>query len=176
MCNSLAAFNRMEAGDLTALLNRCCGSRRWVRRMAAARPFADWSAITAAADRIWTELAPADWQEAFAHHPMIGDVEGLRARFAPTATWAQSEQGQVRLATEETLQGLAAGNRAYRERFGYIFIVCATGKSAAEMLSLLQARLRNDPERELIIAAEQQRQITRIRLDKAREDLQAGAA
>ncbi len=175
MSQSWIVFNRMGAEDCTDLLWRCCGSRQWVDRMIAARPFADWSTLMAAADRIWAELAPADWREAFGHHPMIGDLDSLRARFARTEAWTRSEQGQVREATEEVLQGLAIGNQAYLEKFGYIFIVCATGKSAAEMLSLLQTRLLNDPERELPIAAEQQRQIIRIRLDKARAALQAAA-
>lgn len=173
MSKSLVAFNGMAEKACTDLLRRCCGSSRWVCRMAAARPFADWAAIGAVADRIWAELDPADWQEAFAHHPMIGDLAAVRARFARTGAWAQSEQGQVQDAEEAILRDLAVGNRTYREKFGYIFIVCATGKSAAEMLSLLQTRLSNDPVRELAVAAEQQRQITRIRLDKVRADLQA---
>ncbi len=176
MPKSLVALNDMEEQELAVLLTRCCGSRQWVCRMAVARPFGAWTEVLAAADCIWAELAPADWREAFAHHPQIGDRESLRARFAGTAVWARDEQSQVQAAGEAVLQDLAAGNRAYREKFGYIFIVCATGKSAAEMLSLLQSRLPNDPERELFIAAEQQRQITRIRLEKVRADLQARTA
>ncbi len=175
MPKSLAAFNLMEKKDLAELLTRCCGSREWVLHMASARPFASWPEISATADRIWAELNPADWLEAFTHHPMIGDLESLRAKFASTGAWAQSEQGQVQEAEEEVLQGLASGNRAYLEKFGYIFILCATGKSAAEMLALLQARLPNGPTQELPIAAEQQRQITQIRMQKLQADLQGPA-
>lgn len=175
MPGSVDALNSMPAADLEDLLSRCCGARRWAQGMAAARPFANWDDLTAAADRIWAQLDAGDWKEAFAHHPMIGDLESLRAKFAGTAEWAQGEQGQVREAEEKVLRGLAEGNQAYLARFGYIFIVCATGKSASEMLTLLQARLPNDPDRELVIAAEQQRQITRIRLEKAREELEAGS-
>ncbi len=172
MPKSLVILNLMKAKDLSELLTRCCGSSQWVLRMEAARPFASWSEIATTADRIWAGLGPADWLEAFSHHPMIGDLESLRAKFASTSAWAQSEQGQVQEAEEKVLQGLASGNRTYLKKFGYIFIVCATGKSATEMLGLLQARLPNDSAQELPIAAEQQRQITQIRLQKLQADLQ----
>lgn len=171
MDSALIAFNEMGEKEFTDLLTRCCGSSQWVHSMAAVRPFADWDEVSAAADRIWARLAPADWLQAFSHHPMIGDVEGLRAKYANTKVWAQGEQVQIQEATETVLQGLAKGNQAYLTKFGYIFIVCATGKSAGEMLALLQSRLPNDPEQELPIAAEQQRQITQLRLAKTRAEL-----
>jgi 2-oxo-4-hydroxy-4-carboxy-5-ureidoimidazoline decarboxylase len=111
-----------------------------------------------AADRAWWELSPQDWRDAFAAHPRIGE-SSADAR-------ARQEQSGVQGAEAETLARLAAGNRAYEARFGYIYIVCASGKTAAEMLAILESRLGNDPEAELRIAAEQQSQITRLRLEK----------
>ena len=134
-------------------------------------PFADWAAVKAAADETWWELDREDWLEAFSHHPRIGDIDTLRARFASTGAWASGEQSGVDSASDEVLGGLAEGNRRYEQQFGYIFIVCATGKSAAAMLGLLQERLGNSPDQELPIAAEQQRQIMQLRLDKLRDEL-----
>ena len=137
--------------------------------MCAARPFRGRAEIVAEAERVWRALEPGDWREAFAHHPPIGDAEALRTRFAATATWAADEQRGAAAASEETLALLAAGNRSYEERFGYVFIVCATGKSAGEMLALLEARLHNHPDAEIRIAAEEQMKITGLRLEKLLE-------
>src|SRR5262245_37656217 len=134
--------------------------------MLARRPFRDREALFDAGEATWLALEPGDWRAAFAHHPKIGDIASLRSRFASTAAWADGEQAGARAASEATLTRLAAGNRAYEERFGYIFIVCATGKSAAEMASLLERRLGNDPKTELRIAANEQAKITRLRLEK----------
>ena len=111
-------------------------------------------------------MLPADWLEAFAAHPRIGDLDALRKKFASTANWCAGEQAGVAAADEAVLTALADGNRAYEARFGYIFIVCATGKSAAEMLAILTARLANDPEVELKVATAEQAKITRLRLEK----------
>src|SRR6185503_1116256 len=132
-------LNRLSTAAAHEALERCCGAARWIEAMLAARPFADRAALIAAAERAFAPLVRADWLEAFAHHPKIGDVSALRARFASTAAWAASEQGGAATAAGATLESLAEGNRAYEERFGYIFIVCATGKSAEEMLGLLRA-------------------------------------
>ena len=171
MEHSIDALNNLDPEARHRLLERCCGARRWLSGMLAQHPYRDWSHVQQAADDIWWSLAAADWQEAFAHHPRIGDLDSLRAKFAPTRAWAAGEQAQVQEATESVLQGLAQGNAEYEAKFGYIFIVCATGKSAAEMLSLLQERLPHSPQAELRIAAEQQRQIMQLRLDKARQEL-----
>ena len=146
------------------LLQACCGSTRWVERMLALRPFGTTDRMLAAARREWFALTPADWAEAFSHHPEIGDRESLRARFPATHQLSDREQAGIGGASDETLQALAQGNEAYERRFGYIFIVCATGKSAGEMLDLLTARLQNDPETEIRVAAEQQAEITDLRL------------
>jgi 2-oxo-4-hydroxy-4-carboxy-5-ureidoimidazoline decarboxylase len=147
-------------------LTRCCGSSRWVEEMLARRPFRDDGAVLAAADEIAATLTREDWLEAVSHHPRIGDVESLRKKFASTVTWASSEQAGARQAAPEVLQRLADRNVAYEKRFGHIFIVCATGKSATQMLELLDKRLPGDPRTELGIAAREQMAITKLRLEK----------
>jgi 2-oxo-4-hydroxy-4-carboxy-5-ureidoimidazoline decarboxylase len=158
--DALAPTARAEA------LATCCGTAAWVATLNQQFPFASASALYEAAERTWHNLAEADWREAFAHHPKIGDVNALKEKFASTATWAAGEQGAVNQASPETLEALAAGNAAYERKFGYIFIVCATGKSAAEMLALLQARLPHDPSQEIHVAMREQAKITRLRLQK----------
>jgi 2-oxo-4-hydroxy-4-carboxy-5-ureidoimidazoline decarboxylase len=156
-----------KPADLTAeQLARCCGSKRWVERMLASQPFADAAALLQAADDVWSSLEPAAWLEAFSHHPKIGGKDALREKFAATRTWAQGEQAGVKQADEAVLEALARGNAEYEARFHHIFIVCATGKTAAEMLALLRARLPNTLEEELRIAAAEQAKITRLRLEK----------
>lgn len=160
-------LNALSDDDARMALTRCCGSSRWVAGMLARRPYSSGAALYAAAQDVWDSLERADYLEAFAHHPQIGgDLAQLRARFAATSGWASQEQAGVASAAEDTLEALRAGNLAYAERFGHIFIVCATGKTAAQMLALLQARLGNEPEQELKMAAGEQAKITRIRLEK----------
>jgi 2-oxo-4-hydroxy-4-carboxy-5-ureidoimidazoline decarboxylase len=163
---NVAVFNAMPPDDARAALLRCCGSRRWAEGMLARRPFASPTELFAAGYEVWSGLGREDALEAFAAHPRIGDGEGLRKKFAATADWASHEQSGVAAADDEILRQLADGNRQYEERFGYIFIVCATGKTAREMLDVLNARLCNSPERELWIAAAEQAKITRLRLEK----------
>ena len=160
---TLEELNALGASAATRELLRCCGSRAWAARMSAARPFASAEAMGASADGVWSELTEADWREAFAAHPRIG-ADGSGG--SGGSRWSENEQSRVATASAATLERLAAKNRDYHARFGYIFIVCATGKSADEMLAMLEQRLTNDPETEIGIAAEQQRQITRLRLDK----------
>ncbi|RYY14433.1 MAG: 2-oxo-4-hydroxy-4-carboxy-5-ureidoimidazoline decarboxylase [Cytophagaceae bacterium] len=163
---TLSDLNNLPPAARAAALATCCGAAAWVAALNQAFPFATAEALYSEADRLWHRLSEADWREAFAHHPKIGDVNALREKFASTAAWAAGEQGAVRQATAETLEALAAGNDAYERQFGYIFIVCATGKSAAEMLALLQARLPNAPAAEMQIALTEQAKITRLRLEK----------
>ena len=138
--------------------------------MAEDRPFKTVEDLHDAAEKIWQHLSPDDWKEAFSHHPKIGEVQGLKKKFSSTSQWAQSEQGGVAVAEESVLQELAEGNRRYEEKFGYIFIVCATGKRADEMLALLRTRLHNDPAEEVVVAAGEQMKITRIRIEKMLEE------
>ncbi len=170
---ALEPLNTLSPVDAEAAFGRCCGAARWARQMAARRPFQDVAELLQTADAVWWGLSEADWREAFAHHPRIGDVERLRERFARTAAWSAGEQAAVAKASEDVLHALAEGNRAYEARFGYIFIVCATGRGAGEMLDLLRARLPNAPSDELRIAAEEQRKITRTRLEKLLQELEA---
>jgi 2-oxo-4-hydroxy-4-carboxy-5-ureidoimidazoline decarboxylase len=164
---NLDVINTAPEADARAALLRCCGSRRWADALLARRPFASPDGLLAAADDIWAGLDRADWHEAFAAHPRIGDLDGLRRKFAATADWSSREQAGVAGAAEQVLRDLAAGNKQYEDRFGHIFIVCATGKTAAEMLDLLRGRLGNDSEtEELRIAAAEQAKITRLRLEK----------
>lgn len=159
-------LNQLPTETARAEFLRCCGSTRWAEQMASARPFTDELALHTAAAAAEESLTRDDWLEAFAAHPKIGDMTSLRIKFAHTADWSASEQGEVNAAAEATLLALADGNRMYEVRFGYIFIVCATGKTADEMLALLQKRLFNDPSEELAIAAGEQRKITRLRLQR----------
>lgn len=162
----LSEFNTLSKSRATNLLLACCGSNAWVQEMLLSMPFGDESSMFDAADASWRNRTETDFLEAFSHHPKIGDLDSLREKFASTAHLASSEQGSVASASEEVLQGLAKGNADYERKFGFIFIVCATGKTAAEMLELLQTRLPNSREKELQIAAGEQTKITRIRLEK----------
>ncbi|MEP7010707.1 MAG: 2-oxo-4-hydroxy-4-carboxy-5-ureidoimidazoline decarboxylase [Acidobacteriota bacterium] len=158
-------LNDLPPTEAEAAFLACCGSRAWARRMIEGRPYADAEFLLEAADRTWWSLAKEDWREAFAAHPQIGEKK--TAGDAQFRRWSEQEQAGVESTEEVILADLADANRAYAERFGYIFIVCATGKSATEMLGLLRSRLGNDPDTELRIAAEEQQRITRLRILKA---------
>jgi OHCU decarboxylase len=156
---TIDALNHLEREAAEAAFTRCCGSTAWARSMAAARPFASLDALVRAGDVIWRALAPGDWLEAFAAHPKIGEQ-------ARGPSWSDREQSGMQTAGDDLRRRLAAGNEDYQSRFGYIFIVCATGKTAAEMLAALEDRLTNDPAVELRVAAEEQRKIAGLRLAK----------
>jgi 2-oxo-4-hydroxy-4-carboxy-5-ureidoimidazoline decarboxylase len=163
---TIAEFDHLDIIEKKALLQSCCGSNTWVNNMLTALPAEDLVDLLEIAEEQWYLCHQSDWQEAFSHHPKIGDIETLKEKFAATAQWAEGEQASVKEASEQTLQQLAEGNQAYEQRFGYIFIVCATGKSADEMLHALQQRLYNNPEVEIQIAMEEQLKITKLRLEK----------
>ncbi len=163
---NIQQLNAWSISDAHSALLRCCGSREWVRKMIARRPFADEAALYSTATEVWRGLESGDWHEAFAAHPRIGSLDVLRSRFASIVRWTFEEQAGIGGAGEEVLRELAAGNRRYEAKFGRIFIVFATGKSAKEMLDLLYERLHNDPDKELAIAAAEQEKITRLRLEK----------
>ena len=164
---TITELNSLPRPALAAALSKCCGAPAWVENMAALFPVADAETLMSEATAQWNKLTEADWREAFMHHPKIGgDVNALREKFASTSAWAEGEQAAVKQASTATLEALAAGNTEYEHKFGYIFIVCATGKSAGEMLALLQARLPNKPEDEIVIAMGEQDKITRLRLEK----------
>ncbi|MEA2632199.1 MAG: 2-oxo-4-hydroxy-4-carboxy-5-ureidoimidazoline decarboxylase [Chloroflexota bacterium] len=163
---NLDRVNAWTADEARAEFRRCCGSARWAETMESLRPYASEAALLDAAERTWRDLPRIDRLEAFSAHPRIGDLDALRARFAATADWSAQEQGGVAGAPEEVLRGLVEGNRQYEERFGYLFLVCATGKSAAAMLELLRGRLSNDPDEEIANAAAEQAAIMRLRLER----------
>jgi 2-oxo-4-hydroxy-4-carboxy-5-ureidoimidazoline decarboxylase len=161
-------LNRLPPQEARAALLRCCGSHRWADEMLRRRPYPSADALYSDADQVWGALDRDDFLEAFAHHPVIGGggAGAANGSLASTRAWSSEEQAGVAGADAETVAALRAANRAYAERFGFIFIVCATGKSAREMLALLQARIDNDPETELGVAAAEQAKITRLRLQK----------
>ncbi len=162
----LDQLNGLTPQEAFAEFMRCCGAKRWARGMTARRPFHSRSTLLAGAESLWSLMTAADWREAFAQHPKIGNVENLRRKFASTSVWTAGEQSGVVGAEETMLTALAEGNNAYEAKFGYIFIVCATGKSAGEILEVLLARLPNGPRTEMRVAAEEQKKITRLRLEK----------
>jgi 2-oxo-4-hydroxy-4-carboxy-5-ureidoimidazoline decarboxylase len=161
----LAAWN--DAGEEAALepMLACCGARRWAKAMVELRPYSSIEALSLTADQVWSAMEEEDWLEAFAGHPRIGDRK-TPAAATQSAAWSQQEQSSTATAANQVLSDLAAGNSLYEQRFGFTYIVCATGKSAEEMLGILRRRLTNDHASELHEAAEQQRQIMQIRLGK----------
>ncbi|HEV2765391.1 MAG TPA: 2-oxo-4-hydroxy-4-carboxy-5-ureidoimidazoline decarboxylase [Pyrinomonadaceae bacterium] len=165
--SGLQEFNRLPREDASDRLLKCCGSTRWAEGVAGARPFESFEALLETADRVWWSLGREDWLEAFRSHPKIGERRAERETGEGATRWSEQEQSGTRGASAEVMSELAEANREYEERFGHIFIVCATGKSADEMLSLLRARLPNDADTELRVAAEEQRRITHLRLEKS---------
>ena len=161
---TLGEFNLLPSAKAEAVLLDCCGCVRWAANVSTQRPFADARSLFEAADSHWRSLTREDWLEAFSHHPQIGEKPSTGSE--SNRRWAEGEQKGARAAIEDVKTRMAQGNQSYYDKFGYIYIVCATGKSAEEMLALLEQRLQNDPAWELPIAAEQQRQITRLRLEK----------
>lgn len=164
--SGLARLNALPADQAEREMLTCCGARAWARRMAEARPFADEAALFETADAVWWGLTEADWLEAFRSHPKIGEKKAEAGQTGRERAWSAGEQSGMDAAADATRTALADGNRAYEARFGHIYIVCATGRTADEMLSILRARLDNDAATELRVAAEEQRKITRIRLEK----------
>ena len=149
---------------------KCCGSMQWAHRISSARPFSNWDELSSKADEIWWNLDEEDWLEAFRAHPKIGETKAAAAQSAEAEAWSAQEQSQSERAATETKAALAEGNREYEQRFGFIFIICATGRSAEEILAALKGRLNNDAETELRVAAEEQRKITQLRLQKLLEN------
>jgi OHCU decarboxylase len=162
----IGKLNRLSAEEARAALLACCGSTRWASAVEALRPFWDVGQLLNLGGRIWRELGREDWLEAFRAHPKIGESKAERETGAEARAWAEGEQSRAREASDETLDALSEANREYETRFGFIYIVCATGKSAEEMLALLRARITNDPETELRVAAGEQWRITELRLRK----------
>ncbi len=164
--DALARWNALPLDQAAEVILPCCGSKAWAREMAARRPVLDEAALLAASDEVWKSLPESDWLEAFQSHPRIGDSHSPVSTPVQSAAWSGEEQSKVGSAGDEIKSALAEGNRAYEQRFNRIFIVCANGKSAQEILAILQRRLQSDSATELHEAAEQQRQISHLRLKK----------
>jgi OHCU decarboxylase len=154
----------MDLDEKTLL--QCCGSKRWAREMVQAGPYQNAETLIAKANDVWWSLDPEDWLEAFRSHPKIGEKKAAAPVSDRSRQWSGQEQAGVSNASRETVDALAALNHAYEQRFGFIFIICATGKTSEEMLSALRQRLNNDTATELHIAAAEQSKITELRLKK----------
>jgi len=163
---TLDELNTLSEAKAEALFMQCCTSQRWVTAMTLGRPYQSRSALQHNATKVWDGLTEPDFLQAFDGHPKIGDLNSLKKKYANTQNSASLEQSGMATATDEIIAKLATGNKLYESQFGFIFIVCATGKSAGEMCDLLYDRLSNDREKEIIIAAEEQKKILLIRLEK----------
>jgi 2-oxo-4-hydroxy-4-carboxy-5-ureidoimidazoline decarboxylase len=166
---TLHELNILPKDKLKEELIRCCGSVNWVHKMLSHIPAEDMVEILEDAEMEWWNCTEEDWKEAFASHPRIGDPASLAKKYASTASWANDEQKNVGSASEDTLHALAEANKLYEQKFGFIFIVCATGRSAEEMLGMIHVRLQNKPEDEIRIAADEQNSITKLRIEKLLE-------
>ena len=163
---SLERLNSLPSAEAAAEFLKCCGSKNWARQMVSARPFSDVDQVSETATRIWWSLDELDWLEAFHSHPKIGEKKAAATTSVEAQKWSAEEQAGVEVSGAGVLNSLAELNRAYEEKFGFIFIVCATGKSSAEMLALLRERIENPPDAELQNAAAEQARITELRLRK----------
>ena len=166
---TLHELNTLPKQQLIQELTKCCGSSAWVNKMLPFFPADDLVELLEDAEEQWFKCSEEDWKEAFAQHPEIGDLGSLQKRSAYPLEWASGEQAGVNSASQQTIGALAGANEKYEEKFGYIFIICATGKSADEMLAILQTRLQNSPEVEIEIAADEQNRITKLRIEKLLE-------
>lgn len=162
----MARWQTLTVDEAADEVLSCCGSRAWAAQLAAGRPYRDEQDLFAAADVCWQRLPEADWLAAFRSHPRIGEKHAEAKTTAVSAAWSSGEQSQMKDADAAILRRMQEGHRVYEERFGRIFIVCASGKKPAEMLQILEQRLNNDPAAELLESAAQQQQIMQLRLRK----------
>ena len=161
---TIESLNSLTYSEANEQFELCCGAENWIQKMNRNRPFQNENEVYKKAESIWFSLSPDDWLEAFIHHPKIGNIDSLRNKFQNTKSISENEQSGVNNATESILKDLAESNQLYENRFGFIFIVCATGKSADEMLALIKMRLNNNAEIEMQYAAKEQNKITQLRL------------
>jgi 2-oxo-4-hydroxy-4-carboxy-5-ureidoimidazoline decarboxylase len=162
---TLAEWNAADHSEAIESMIACCGSHRWAEEMVALRPVPSVARLSEAADTLWRKMGESDLLEAFACHPRIGEQKQAQGS-SQSAAWSRQEQSLANNAPDSVLAEIAERNKLYEQQFGFTYIVCATGKSAEQMLDLLNRRLMNDRSAELKEAAEQQRQITQIRLGK----------
>ena len=161
---TIKTLNGLDSSEAAAQFNLCCGATNWIKIMNQSRPFQNKNEVYQQAESIWFSLSSEDWLEAFTHHPKIGDIDSLRKKFHNTKSISKNEQSGVNDAEKSTLNNLAKSNQLYEDKFGFIFIVCATGKSADEMLALIKMRLNNNAKIEMQNAAKEQNKITQLRL------------
>ncbi len=166
MTVSLEELNQLPESEAADLFRSACGSSSWVGRMVKGRPYDSVERVLASADTSWKATVPGDWREAFEHHPRIGETESVAAQGKRAKSASISEQARARLASSSVHDQMSLVNIAYESKFGHIYIVSAEGKKGAELLEIARKRLKNSPDKELKIAAEEQRQITRLRLAK----------
>jgi allantoicase len=173
--HDLRWLNLLPPNEAAEELLKCCGSKQWASQLAAEGPFTSVAELLTKATKIWWSLEAHDWLEAFRSHPKIGENkrkvsnESKKSGDDTSDRWPEQEQAGVRHAKQETIDSLVELNSQYETKFGYIFIVCATGKSSEEMLAILKDRLENDASIELHIAAAEQAKITELRLMKLLE-------
>ncbi len=146
-------------------LMTCCGSITWVSEMVKNGPYKSKNELLKTAEEIWYSLDEKDWKEAFSHHPKIGDKKSLKKK-STTRNFTEVEQAGIKSAKDDTLTELDKFNSEYENKFGYIFIVCATGKTAGEMLSIIKERIKNKPEDEIKVAMGEHSKITKLRIEK----------
>ena len=163
---NLSEFNKQNPDKSKEDLFKCCGSTSWVNKLMKHFPFVSIADLKIHSDQVWFSCQKNDWLEAFSHHPKIGDKTDANKNLSSTSEWASQEQSAVKDAGQNILSDLSIGNQLYEKKFGYIYIICATGKTAGEMLDILTDRLRNSPEEELLIAINEQNKITHLRIDK----------
>jgi 2-oxo-4-hydroxy-4-carboxy-5-ureidoimidazoline decarboxylase len=159
-------FNQLDDTAATNLILQCCSSTNWAARMIESRPYSTVEQLISTANSHWQVMEQADFLEAFQGHPKIGDPDSLRKKYASTHSMAKGEQSGVPGASDRVIDSLAQNNRDYEDKFGFIFIVCASGKSAEQMLDLIQARIGNNRVEEITNGAVEQRKITEIRIRK----------
>jgi OHCU decarboxylase len=162
----LTRLNGLRPSDATDEFLKCCGSQAWATRMVEGRPYESLAQLQARASEIWWKLDRNDWLEAFRSHPKIGGTKAAEKVSEQSRAWSGEEQSGVKSASEQVFSELASLNKQYDEKFGFIFIICASGKSSDEMLAILKSRLTHDAETEMPIAASEQEKITEIRLRK----------
>lgn len=166
MDRGIERLNALPHDEIKQQFLNCCGSQNWAQRMRQKRPFANVEELLKTADDIWWSLNQADWVEAFSSHPKIGERKSATHVGAAAQRWSEQEQSSAASAKSDTREELADLNKTYERKFGYIYIVCASGKSSEEMLAILKGRIDNAPSEELRIAAAEQAQITKLRLQK----------
>jgi len=161
---TLPELNNLPQSQFRKEILKCCGSTKWVDRMVKELPFDSEQELLSKADSIWLKCLKNDWLEAFSHHPKIGDLKSFEEKYVNTSKWAKQEQAGLSTTNKEIVQQFAELNQRYEKRFGFIFIVFATGKSALEMKELLEKRINNNPDDEIKIAAVEQNKIIKLRI------------